>query len=500
MLSVSIFVNSNFKTHTMTNEAKPRIYLNRININGISYIKLFFFASPNEQIISRIVNNSWLNYNSELGVYLAEEKPNTVGLLMELFDDIAFVKEYLDYKKAANLLISKQSVSNTYEAIDLQKRKNLIHITLLPFNENKKEMIGIKHHFDKEEFYLLRNEEFINYSSIKHIWYFVSNIANIWKIYKLLSAKYLIKVSNSLIITDIQLRQTLLEQIYIKDAYFKTCPKQYMSYMQLHNYAWNTMVTYHSMILRFINSYRTLSIDKINKFSINELNSYHKGMLQRKGLEASTINQSVNALKLYYNKVVGVELDISLIERPKLGKKLPKVYSVNEIQQIMQNVSNDKHKTILFIIYSAGLRISEAIRLQTQDLNFDRKLIHIRKAKGNKERFTMLSENAIGLLHEYIKNYAPSNYLFEGQYGDQYSDSSIRNIYNKAVSKAGLVKKGGPHILRHSFATHLLEQGVDIRYIQVLLGHNSSKTTEIYTHVSTRNIEQIKSPGDFLNI
>jgi site-specific recombinase XerD len=217
-------------------------------------------------------------------------------------------------------------------------------------------------------------------------------------------------------------------------------------------------------------------------------------------VEASTINQSVNALKLYYSKVVGLEMDMSLIERPKMGKKLPKVYSVGEIQQIMQNINNEKHRTILFLIYSAGLRISEAIRLQNQDLNFDRKLIHIRKAKGNKERFTMLSENAIILLHRYLKSYSPKNYLFEGQYGDQYSDSSIRNIYNRAVSKAGLPKKGGPHILRHSFATHLLEQGVDIRYIQVLLGHNSSKTTEIYTHVSTRNIEQIKSPGDFLNL
>jgi len=189
MLSVSIFVNSNFKTHTMTNEAKPRIYLNRLSINGISYIKLFFFASPNEQIINRIVNNSWLNYNSELGVYLAEEKPNTVGLLMELFDDIAFIKEYLDYKKADSFLVSKQSISNTYEAIDLQKRNNLIHITLLPFNENKKEMIGIKHHFDRDVFLKLRNEYFINYNSKKHIWYFDSNIANIWRIYKLLSAK-----------------------------------------------------------------------------------------------------------------------------------------------------------------------------------------------------------------------------------------------------------------------------------------------------------------------
>lgn len=484
----------------MTSKVKPRIYLNRLSINGISYIKLFFFASPNEMIISRIINNSWLKYNAELGVYLTKEKPNTVGLLMELFDDIAFVKEYLDYKKAEKLSISKQSISNTYEAIDLQKRKNLTHITLLPFKENNKEIIGIKHHFDKEMFYRIKSESYVSYNRAKRMWFFESNIANIWKIYNLLSSKYLIKISSSLNITDIGLRQELIEQIYIKDRFFKSCPKQYLAYMQLHNYAWNTMLTYHNLVLRFINSYRSLSINKINAFDINEIDSYHKGMLQRKGVEASTINQSVNALKLYYDKIAGVKMDMSLIERPKLGKKLPKVYSVNEVQQIIQNTNNDKHKTILFIIYSAGLRISEAIRLQKEDINFDRKLIHIRKAKGNKERFTMLSENAIGLLHKYFRDYSPTNYLFEGQYGDQYSDSSIRNIYNKAVLRAGLPKKGGPHILRHSFATHLLEQGVDIRYIQVLLGHNSSKTTEIYTHVSTRNIEQIKSPGDFLNI
>ena len=254
------------------------------------------------------------------------------------------------------------------------------------------------------------------------------------------------------------------------------------------------------MVLRFINTYRTKNIKQINGFGISEIDGYHKGMLQRKGVKASTINQSVNAIKLYYDKVLGIEINTDKIERPKMGKKLPNVYSVREMQEIIQSTNNIKHKTILFIIYSAGLRISEAIRLQKNDINFDRKLIHIRKAKGNKERYTMLSENAIDLLHTYVKEYKPSNYLFEGQYGDQYSDSSIRNIFNTAVKKAKLPKKGGPHILRHSFATHLLEQGVDIRYIQVLLGHSSSKTTEIYTHVSTRNIEQIKSPGDFLNI
>jgi len=473
----------------MTNTKKQIIYLNRISLKGENHIKLYFYKSPIELIINRIKNNSWIKYNTELGTYVTKEKANTVGLLSELFEDIAVVKEYLDYKKPEKLIVSRQKTGNGFEATNLLKRKGLIHITLLPFRENNKDIIGIRHHFEREVYSRLRKEEFVKYNREKRLWYFDSNTGNIRRIYKILSDKYLIKISGSLEITDIKLRQELLEQVYVKDKYYKICPQKYLSYMQLHNYSWNTIITYHNLVLRFINTYRLLPIERINAFTINEINDYHKGMLQRKGVEASTINQSVNAIKLYYAKVVGVEMDMSIIERPKMGKKLPNVYSVNEIQKIIQSTNNIKHKAILFIIYSAGLRISEAIKLHKQDTNFDRKLIHIRKAKGNKERFTILSENAIDLLQRYINEFQPTNYLFEGQYGDQYSDSSIRNIYNAAVKKAKLPKKGGHHILRHSFATHLLEQGVDIRYIQVLLGHNSSKTKEKYTHVSTRNIE-----------
>jgi hypothetical protein len=246
----------------MTTNIKPRVYLNRVIIKGVSYIKLYFFTTPNEHIISRIKSNSWINYNSELGAYIIVEKDNTVGLLIELFDDIAFVKEYLDYKKAEILLINRQKIGNIYEAVDLQKRKGLIHITLLPFVENSRAIIGVKHHFDKEAFYKLWNEDFIDYNKKKRLWYFDSSVSNIWRIYKLLANKYLIKISNSIDIVDIRLRQELLEQIYVKDIYYKSCPEKYLSYMQLHNYAWNTMITYHNMVLRFINSYRSFTISK----------------------------------------------------------------------------------------------------------------------------------------------------------------------------------------------------------------------------------------------
>ena len=491
-------MTQNIKSNNWT--SKQKIYLNRIEIDGNKCIKLYFFKPPNQSIISRISNNDWIEFDTKIGVYYSIEQSNTVGLLTELFDDIAEVTPFLDYKEHKSFTVNKQIIGTGYEPVNIQKREGLVSITLLPLQIKGKNCIGIKHRFEKSVYWELKLERYINWNSELRIWVFESSNTNIAKLFSLLSDRYYIKISASIEISDIWLRQQLLEQIYVKDMYYKPCPKEYLQFMQLHNYAWNTMLTYHNMVLRYINTYRTKTIKQINGFGIAEIDVYHKGLLQRKGVKASTINQSVNAIKLYYDKVVGIKIDTDKIERPKMPKSLPNIYSLEEIQKIIKHISNNKHKAILFLIYSAGLRISEAIRMQKEDLHYDRKLVFIRKAKGNKDRFTILSDKAALILSSYIEEYNPTNYLFEGQYGDRYSDTSIRKIFHKAVRKAGLAKKGGPHVLRHSFATHLLEQGVDLRYIQVLLGHNSSKTTEIYTHVSSRNIGNIKSPGDSLTL
>jgi len=135
-----------------------------------------------------------------------------------------------------------------------------------------------------------------------------------------------------------------------------------------------------------------------------------------------------------------------------------------------------------------------------KDIHFNRELVFVEQSKGRKDRYTILGKKALSMLRAYLDEYKPVKWLFEGQYGDRYSDTSIRNVYDDAIRKSGIKKKGGPHTLRHSFATHLLEQGTDLRYIQELLGHQSSKTTEIYTHVSAKNFSKIKSPGDYLEI
>ena len=462
----------------MNQVKKPNIFLNRIVLNGRNCIKLYYWY--NERIINRIKHNDWIEYNAFLRAYYVIEDNKTIGLLSELFSDIADVHlEHMNYRPAERLPVNSQSLSCKFDLNVLQKRSNRLTVTLLPIEMANDNYIGIKQRFPKDIYVKLLDEDFISWNTKLKLWAFKSTKGYLHRIFNLLSDRYIIKLNSSLTIKDIELRQLLMEQVYMKDRYFKSCPKTYLEYMNLHNYSWNTISTYHNMLLRYINTFKTKTIQQINKYGIHEIDDYHRGMIQGKSISPSTINQSINAIKLYYQKIVGVEIDTKEIERPKKDKKLPQVYSKNEMQKIIHCINNEKHRAILFLIYSAGLRISEALDLQTEDILFDRKLIQVRSGKGKKDRLTILSEKAALILKNYTEDYKPTRYLFEGQYGDRYSTTSIRKVLDRAIIKAGVPKKGGPHVLRHSFATHLLENGVDLRYIQTLLGHNSSKTTEI---------------------
>ncbi|MDE3057575.1 MAG: tyrosine-type recombinase/integrase [Bacteroidota bacterium] len=185
------------------------------------------------------------------------------------------------------------------------------------------------------------------------------------------------------------------------------------------------------------------------------------------------------------------------IPRPQKEKKLPNVLSQEEVLKIFSCVDNLKHKTLLMLIYSAGLRVGEGVNLKISDVDGQRKMIHLRGAKGKKDRYTLLSDAALQALRAYYKEYKPKEFLFEGQGNRKHlSERSIQHVFERAVKQAGIRKTISLHGLRHSFATHLLESGVDLRYIQELLGHRSSKTTEIYTHVSKKSLGKIVNPLD----
>ena len=265
-----------------------------------------------------------------------------------------------------------------------------------------------------------------------------------------------------------------------------TSIKQKLKYKR---YSPNTISTYVSCL------------DQFNRFiqkkglQINEATIYQYLMsLVEKGYSRSSQNQHINAIKFYLEKVLKQESKTYYIERPLKKRKLPTVLSEKEIQLIFSNIGNLKHKALLSLIYSCGLRVGEALNLKINDLDSDRMLISVRNGKGEKDRMVPLANNVLTLLRKYYKEYRPITFLFNGAENEMYSATSIRNVLKRAVHMAHIKKNVTPHTLRHSYATHLLEKGTDLRYIQVILGHSSVKTTEIYTHVSTKNLQAIKSP------
>lgn len=217
-------------------------------------------------------------------------------------------------------------------------------------------------------------------------------------------------------------------------------------------------------------------------------------------LSHTYVNQAISAIRFWFKDVEQRTDFPEQWTRPKKEKKLLTVLSGAEVLRLLTSITNVKHRLIMMMIYSAGLRISEAVHLKVHDIDGDRQTIRVRQAKGKKDRYTVLSQAANELLKQYISKERPHSWLFPGgtEKNQPLTTRTIQHVFEKAKQKAGILKPATVHILRHSFATHLLEAGTDLRYIQELLGHESSKTTEIYTHVSIKDIRRIQSPLDRL--
>ena len=282
-----------------------------------------------------------------------------------------------------------------------------------------------------------------------------------------------------------------------RHANYLHCPKEYTEKLKELRYSVNTQNVYTDLFEEFINYYPEKQSEEITE---EEIISFLRYLVNERKISTSYQNQSINAIKFYYERVLGGTRKIYLIERPRKENYLPEVLSEEEITSILKAISNLKHKAIIMVIYSGGLRISELINLKVKDIDSDRMQIRISQAKGKKDRYTLLSNKTLLILRKYFTEYKPKEWLFEGVSGGQYADSSIYSIFKKAIASANIKKKVSIHSLRHSFATHLLENGTDLRYIQNLLGHSSSKTTEIYTHITVKGFDLIKNPLDKLDI
>ena len=278
---------------------------------------------------------------------------------------------------------------------------------------------------------------------------------------------------------------------------YKYAPENFILKLKELRYSHNTEKTYKNAFEDYLNFNHTKDIDKLNE---KDIQLFLRHLVMERQVSTSYQNQAINAIKFYYEKVLGGTRKTYFIDRPKKEKTLPVVLSEEEIIMIIKSITNIKHKAIVMTIYSAGLRISECINLKIKDIDSNRMQIRIQQSKGKKDRYTLLSAKTLEILRAYFKVYKPKEYLFEGQYGGNYSATSIQTFFRDSIKKVGITKKVTVHSLRHSFATHLLENGTNLRYIQSLLGHSNSKTTEVYTHITTKGFDQLKSPMDNLEI
>ncbi len=272
--------------------------------------------------------------------------------------------------------------------------------------------------------------------------------------------------------------------------------EKFKQYLRSKRYSESTITTYIEALKSFLVFYREKPITEITN---EDVIIYNNEYILKNNLSASYQNQIVNAIKLFFKTIRETKIEIDKIHRPKRAKVLPNVLSKEEVKLILNAHINIKHKMMLSLIYSCGLRCGELLALKPVNIDSKRNIVLLKNAKGKKDRITPLSPKILEMLREYYTVFKPTTFLFEGQTkGQQYDSRSLQLILKQALQKTGITKPVTLHWLRHSYATHLLESGTDLRYIQDLLGHSSSKTTEIYTHVSTKSIQQIKSPFDNL--
>ena len=278
---------------------------------------------------------------------------------------------------------------------------------------------------------------------------------------------------------------------------YRYCPQEFKEKLKELRYSDKTLKTYSDLFEEYINYHHQLDFTTIGEA---EITAYLRHLVSERKVSISYQNQAINAIKFYYERVLGGQRKLYMIDRPRRERSLPTVLSEEEVLEIFKKIDNLKHKTMMLVTYSAGLRISELVNLKVKDIDAQRMQIKITQGKGKKDRYTLLSTKALDYLRRYAKEYKPKDWLFEGVDGGQYANRSAQQVLKTAVKKTSIIKTVSMHTLRHSFATHLLEQGTDLRYIQSLLGHESSRTTEIYTHITTKGFDQIKSPLDKLDI
>ena len=373
-------------------------------------------------------------------------------------------------------------------------------ITLTPITHRDLDMVKIDFQFNEDTKNYVKKFSAVKWSATHKAFYIPFTKDNVNRLFLYLrEQKYY--VDYSLLkpkATEVKpaKQNSKIKKTDLKPEY-KPLINSFVKWMSQRRYSINTINTYESMVISFFKYHNTKSVIEITKEDVINFNTNY---ILANNFSYTYQNQLVNAIKLFYKQVTNYALDLEQLDRPKKSKKLPEVLSLNEVKELLTLVKNTKHKTLLSLLYSCGLRIGEALSLQLNSVDFNRSLLHVKSGKGRKDRFIPLSPTMIHLLERYYAEYRPKTYVFEGRNSATYSAVSARQVLIRALKDTSIKKSITLHTLRHSYATHLLENGTDIRFIQELLGHNSPKTTMIYTHVSTTSLEKIKNPFDDFKI
>jgi len=270
-----------------------------------------------------------------------------------------------------------------------------------------------------------------------------------------------------------------------------------MRELTLKKYSVNTIRNYRNEFTRLLKLLGKIPVADLTE---EQIRSYLLWLIEKKNCSEAVVHTAINAIKFYFEQVLHNKRVVYYIPRPVKPQQLPRVHAKLKVGEMIMQAGNLKHRCMLMLAYSAGLRVSEIVNLEMADIDSSRMTIFVKRAKGKKDRVVGLSQVLLENLRNYFKEYRPMRYLFEGKPGEPYGVRSLQLVFAEVKKKAGVHMKGGIHTMRHSYATHLLEGGTDIRIIQDLLGHNSIKTTVRYTHVSIKNIQQVKSPLDDLNL
>ncbi len=376
-------------------------------------------------------------------------------------------------------------------------------VKLKPAFHNEKEVVQLIFKKNDELNNLLRINTDMRWSKTMNCWYLPFHKTITQDLFMLLKPKFYLDYSDlkkhqeSLIFKkgkEVIVKPTAILQELPSESLQKI--EQFKLWLNSKRYSESTIGTYIDALKTFLRYYAHKPLTEITNEDLIKFNNHY---IMANHFSASYQNQVVNAVKLFFGKIENKKLNPELIHRPKRPKLLPNVLSKEEVKLILNAHGNIKHKAMLSLIYSCGLRRSELLNLKIKDIDSARHLILIKQAKGKKDRIVPLSDKILSLLRDYFTAYKPNEWLFEGQDKNrQYDDASLAAVLKQALEKCNINKPVTLHWLRHSYATHLLENGTDLRYIQEILGHSRSTTTEIYTHVSTIGIQKVVSPFDSL--